>query len=651
MKKILSTLLLACTIGLTANAAAGDTTRVVSHTLTSFLHYGNFDTAVVFPDGTKDYRKINMVFTLGKETCPAGSQYCAQWDYTVQLLVMTPTDTFELGRFITPYAHSSYPNMPLTWTHDYVYDLTDYYDILKNGAVVRIHYSGYSWGFTGKMHFDFIEGTRPRDVVGIEKLWNKSYKFGSTADPINVRTAERTITKPTGTVYAEARHIISGHGSDDQTNNCAEFCNKWYKWMVNGSAAQQVDIWRDDCGDNWVYPQSGTWVYDRANWCPGDVVFAKTLKVPASALTGPTFTAGMEFQPYTSSNQSNPPSYTTSNSIFFYKEFNHTVDAGIEDIVAPTNKDIYFRMNPICNEVKVKIKNYGKNDLTSVKMDYGIAGQATNTFTWNGTLASNETAIISLPSLAAFKTITGTQQFGVIIKEVNGAADQESHNDTATSTFVAPPKWNKGNFIIKMVTSSFTQPGNASKWIIKDQTGAVIMQRSSTSATQTYNDTVHLENGCYTFEAVAEYGYGFRFLTAFTAGSLAVNMYDGSGGLALPKYNPGNSGLAGDFGNGFVQEFVVTNSEPLLSVRSWNNAIQMTVAPNPAQDNVTVNVDGLTDNSATIHITNMLGQTVLTQKANQAVNTIDVHQLPAGIYHLIYDCNRGSKMEKLVISR
>ena len=27
--------------------------------------------------------------------------------------------------------------------------------------------------------------------------------------------------------------------------------------------------WDSDCGENPIYPQGGTWIYDRANWCPG----------------------------------------------------------------------------------------------------------------------------------------------------------------------------------------------------------------------------------------------------------------------------------------------------------------------------------------------------------------------------------------------
>lgn len=650
MKRLLLSLFASVGLALGAAAAPGDTTSIQAHPLTSFLNYGNFDHPVTFPNGALNYRKINMTFTLGKETCPAGTQYCAQWDYTVRIFVMTPTDTFELGRFITPYAHSSYPNMPLSWKHDYVFDVTDYYPILKDGAQMRIKYEGYSYGFTGSLKFDFVEGTPPRQVVSVHKMWDGSFKYGQTADPINNHTVAQSFAMPATAVYAEAAHIISGHGSDDQNNNCAEFCSKWYRWMVDGNNLQQRSIWRDDCGVNWVYPQSGTWVYNRANWCPGDIVFPIVHKVPVASLSNSTFSAGMEFEPYTTSNQSNPPSYTTASTLFFYREFSHTVDMGIEDIVAPSRKDLYFRSNPICSEAKIKVKNYGKNTITSMKIEYGIVGQTLVTYDWTGSVAAMENAIIELPTLAAFKTITGTNNFIAIIKEVNGVLDQESHNDTARSTFVAPPKWEYGNFVINMKSSGITQNGNASKWIIRDESGNIMAQRSSTTANATNLDTLHLENGCYSLEVIAEWGYGFKFLTAFTAGSIAVTQLGNGASLALPKNNPGNAGLAGDFGSGFIQEFVVVNAVP-LSIRDLNESIAMTVAPNPAHSQVVVSLAGIIDAKGEIAISNIVGQVVLQIKADQAENTIDISKLPAGIYTLLYQCERGSKVEKLVINR
>src|SRR6185503_10753464 len=96
-------------------ANPGDTTWVQAQNDVQLDWYNDFDTPVNFPAGTVSYRKIIMVFTLGKYQCPAGTQYCGDWDYTVQNFLMTPTDTFELSRLITPYANASYPRTPWGW--------------------------------------------------------------------------------------------------------------------------------------------------------------------------------------------------------------------------------------------------------------------------------------------------------------------------------------------------------------------------------------------------------------------------------------------------------------------------------------------------------------------------------------------------------
>src|ERR1700743_3686005 len=78
-------------------AAPGDTTWVQAQNDIQIDYYNNFDANVSFPSGAVSYRKIIMVFTLGKYQCPAGSQYCGDWDYTIQNYLMTPAgDTLEL---------------------------------------------------------------------------------------------------------------------------------------------------------------------------------------------------------------------------------------------------------------------------------------------------------------------------------------------------------------------------------------------------------------------------------------------------------------------------------------------------------------------------------------------------------------------------
>src|ERR1700744_3776445 len=77
-------------------AAPGDTTWVQS-TNVNLTGYGSYDMAVLFPAVTPGvtYRKILMIFTLGKYMCPgynpatAGtcsgcSGWCGDWGYTIQ---------------------------------------------------------------------------------------------------------------------------------------------------------------------------------------------------------------------------------------------------------------------------------------------------------------------------------------------------------------------------------------------------------------------------------------------------------------------------------------------------------------------------------------------------------------------------------------
>ena len=76
-------------------------------------------------------------------------------------------------------------------------------------------------------------------------------------------------TAPDRTVSAAFRFIVTGHGSD--VNQCCEFASHYYNLNLNGSSILQQQIWRD-CGFNELYPQGGTWIYNRANWCPGATV-------------------------------------------------------------------------------------------------------------------------------------------------------------------------------------------------------------------------------------------------------------------------------------------------------------------------------------------------------------------------------------------
>ena len=59
-----------------------DTTTVRIHDQTDMTWYGNYDEWGVLPDGTNNYRKIYLHYTMG---CATGG--CSDWDYTTQIFI------------------------------------------------------------------------------------------------------------------------------------------------------------------------------------------------------------------------------------------------------------------------------------------------------------------------------------------------------------------------------------------------------------------------------------------------------------------------------------------------------------------------------------------------------------------------------------
>ena len=278
MKKQICVLVAVMVLAIKALAAPGDTTWVQAHYGVNLTNYNDYDTAITFPAGSTSYRKVVMIVTLGKYQCPAGSTWCGDWDYTVQNFLMTPGgDTLELSRLITPYANVTYTRFPWTWKQHYYYDVTDFYPVLKNNATIRLHYSGYSGGFTADIKFAFIEGTPSRNVLSVQRAWHGDFTFGNASDPINNHLQTLNKTAPTGTAATELKFTATGHGNDS-SEQCSEFCSKYYNVVLNSNILDVTQLWRT-CGTNDLYPQSGSWVFDRGNWCPGAAVSTHSHKL------------------------------------------------------------------------------------------------------------------------------------------------------------------------------------------------------------------------------------------------------------------------------------------------------------------------------------------------------------------------------------
>lgn len=636
MKKLLIVALIALLPAIT-KAANGDTTWVQAHSDIWLDHYGNHDTMIQFPNGATSYRRVYMIWTLGKYQCPGSPQYCGDWDYTVNNYLMTKTgDTVELGRFITPYANAGSPRTPWTWKQRYVFDVTDYYTLLKDSATVRINYSGYSWGFTANVKFAFVEGTPARNVLGVNRLWNGYFNYGG-ATPIDNAVAQKSLTAPNNTQFAALKFIVSGHGSDN--NYCSEFCKKYYQVKLNGNQIEQKDMWRDNCGKNHIYPQSGTWVYDRGNWCPGDIVFANTHKLPGIT-SGNNFDVDVDFEPYTSPNGG--AGFGVNGAVFYYGGYNHTKDASLEDIIAPSNHETHFRENPCGGKPIIEVMNNGADAITNMKIEYGVDGGTKYTYNWTGNLVSLDKVKITLPEIIEIRTATGSNNsFTAKISEVNGGADADATNDQLKSYFVAAPKW-PNTVRVNFRTNNVA---NETRWKIYDGLNNIVAQREGASPATTYIDTVNFGPGSYrlVFEDDGCDGLSWWANSAAGSGSIIVRALTNLTSYPLSGY------FGGDFGCGFTQEFTVYWPTSVETIKIAGAAME--ISPNPATNQVTVTFDG-TDIKGTLNVIDMTGRVVLNQACNTAETTINTSALTNGVYSVIYVGNNGIKSQsKLIIAK
>ena len=104
-------------------------------------------------------------------------------------------------------------------------------------------------------------------------------------------------------------------------------------------------------------------------------------------------------------------------------------DAGVLSIDNPGSRTCVNAGAPVA-----VIKNFGKTNLTSVKINYQIDGAgAISTITWTGNLPRNQTATVTLPA-TSFGSL-GNHSIRIYTTEPNNITDQDATNDSQTKPF------------------------------------------------------------------------------------------------------------------------------------------------------------------------------------------------------------------------
>jgi hypothetical protein len=541
-------------------------------------------------------------------------------------------ENYELARVITPYGSGLANN----WEFTHVFDVTDFIQILRDSVEIRCHYSGWSSGFSATLDFEFIEGTPPRDVVKFENIYSGNYNYSSSNDFEANKLTSQTKFIEVNSSQAMVKMTTTGHGFDN-SQVAAEFKPINYYVNIDGSLTHTQYNWDADCGENPIYPQGGTWIYDRANWCPGKRAQAFDHEITPHITSGDSIEINVDFQSYSWSG-TQTPSYTIECQLFQYEAANFSNSAEIINIIKPSLKDENSRKNPICGKPLITIRNYGSMPLTSLDIEYQVVGGTTNTYNWTGNLAFLETEDVELPNLNSW---AGSDNiFEVTLKNPNGQADDYIANNTMQSEFEYVPEYPE-TFALWLgtnggVINTFTQESETT-WDFYNENGNIEFTSGSLYSNTQYRDTLTFTPGCYTFVVNDTDEDGLDFWANNDGGGMVRFREIGASWL---KY------FNADFGTGIVHQFTIGYAQTTTSVGQENN---WDIYPNPTNNSITI--EGVSDEETQLTLQDNLGKIILERKISNSgfiSEIINLEQFENGIYFIKISNSKEKIIKKVV---
>ena len=568
------------------------------------------DTMLVWPSDyyTYDY---NADGTISDSTFIAATNTIYNNDLPYYGDPFEVVNRYELARYITPYGNGLDLGDGFTWT----FDVSDYRPLLTDS----VHLGAGNWQELLDMQLWFIEGTPPRDVKSVTNLWNGNFNYGLTPS-FDEQTPAKNITIPADAANSRIKVRVTGHGFLGNAN-CAEFCSREHQLKQNGSVIWTKEVWRDNCDVNPLYPQGGTWAYDRSNWCPGAEVATYDVELSPFVAPGNTYNFDYSAEDYTWNGVGSVPYYATEVQLITYGPPNFTLDASLDQIIAPSDDDMQQRKNPICNNPIIRITNTGSTPLTSLDITFGIKDFDQDTYTWTGNLAFMESEEVTLPNFGW--TNTGSE-FIVTISHPNGGTDEYAYNNSITTPLAIPPTY-PNDFYIETRTNKASHENDL---FVYDENGNTILAHTSFSDETTYRDTLHLEDGCYELYL---WDYGEDGLNWWAAPE------DGSGWFRTKNLDGSYiKNFGTDFGGLIYQQFTVGNYTPVQNIVEKND--EVTLYPNPASGDVFIDVDLAHLSEVEISITDLTGKIIFTEQHHRTQNEtyhFDMSEYASGVYFAV----------------
>ena len=541
----------------------------------------------------------------------------------------------ELVSFVTPYGIGLDLGMQ---GKSWYLDMSDYEKLLRGNKRIVMTLGGEKQE-NMDLEFQFIVGTPPRNIVQFEQIWQGTNRTGLL--PINGIIAGTSISpaniafSPNATSF-KLKSSITGHGPDGEfgqnggeishiikINNTPKF-----DWLIT-----------QQCAENPIFPQGGTWIYDRQGWCPGQRSLLKEQDLTPHVAAGTT----MEVKYVTSSpNVSNGDyRYQMAHQIIGYAAPNFATDAAIVSIKRPNNSNAeYTRVNPMCEKPKLTFRNTGSNVITAVKFEYWLNNTTTHqTYTWTGTLASMSEVDVLLPLSDLWSN--GIQavgnKFQAKIMTVNNTVDQYSNNNIMISPFILPNVLPTA-FKISFKTNNLP---TQSSYTLYDANDNVVDSKTfqvANSILTTAYQSPQITNGCYRLRVNDSGNDGLQWFANSSQGTGYVRLLDANN-VVIKSFNP-------DFGGGFDYSFSVNT---LLANEIFEtSAEELKIYPNPTKGSFTIEGNNLAQSK--IKIYDILGHLIQAVDAENNVMEFNKTNLSMGVYFIHIEKNKKTSVKKIVIN-
>lgn len=533
---------------------------------------------------------------------------------------------WELGRFITPYGIGLDLGSGWTWT----YDVSDFVQKLKD----TISLEAGNFQELLDLQFWFIEGTPSRDVKSIENVWQGNINLTA----FDTKVLEKKYKFNQDEKMVKLRTCLTGHGMEATNSAWAEFSPNIHSIMVNGQTKWSWQIIQE-CADNPLYPQGGTWIFDRAAWCPGMPGKQEEFEL-TPYIIGDSIAIRYTIAEKEGGN------YVTESQLVRYSDPNFLLDASVETIVVPSDDKLYSRENPSVGNPKIIIKNNGSTTLTSAKITYYIQGGTINTYNWTGSLDFLKSEIVSLPIPDWSELIGDNGYFVVEISEPNSSVDEYPYNNKNISHFKLPVAQTTNKVRLTYRTN---HAPNETKWKLSKANGDIVYQSpNSLNANTSYSEIIPLSNGGYKLFVSDANDDGLEFWynmnNGGTAGSTRLTFYD-----TVNSYWGNDIILEPDFGKSIEYDFVVNGFVGLSDINASFRGVLL--YPNPTSNTATLIVDGV-DGRADISVRDYLGRIIDTYSENSSNNRIqkqiDISSYPIGIYIIQIRNNDKISTQKLI---